>query len=152
MVMKDIMIRTIENLKEKVRNNLFDIQNNQKSIRHWLKQPASEQRSAELEEKYALNKVLLNENNDFINVQLTLTSFIEKYKDSDLFENNGIKLPVQYKNENECFEMTVNGFISFDSDHPYYESDSFYQRLLDYFQAIEDYENCSKLVLAKSQS
>lgn len=144
--------RTIEILKEKVKNNLLEIQNNQKEIRDLLKQPVSAERSASLEEKYALNKVLLAENNDFINVQLTLTNFYEKYSNSDIFSIKELApAPVQFKNESECFELTVNGQISYNQDHPYYNDDNFFQRLLHYYQKIEDYENCSKLVKEKKQ-
>ena len=149
--MKVVIIEIIESLKARVKNNLFEIQNNQKAIRHWLKQPDSEEKQAELEDKYALNKVLLNENNDFINVQLTLTSFLEKYKDSDIFESPVMHFPKKHMNEEECFEITVNGQLSYNSQHPYYDNDKFFQKLLDYYQRLEDYEKCSKLVLAKNQ-
>ncbi len=148
--MKAAIIDTINNLKERVRINLTEIQNNQKVVRYWIKQPESEQKLSELDEKYALNKILLNENNDFINVQLTLTSFLEKYKDSDIFEN--IQLQDQKKriNEEDCFELTVNGQLLFNSQHPFYDNKKFFDRLLNYFQGIEDYENCNKLVLSKN--
>lgn len=148
--MKDIMIQTIDILKEKVKSNLFVIQNNQKAIRHWLKQPESEQRSKELEEKYRLSKILLTENNDFINVQLTLTSFLEKYKDVDIFDKAEFNNPMKFKNEEECFEMTVNGQLSYNTDHPYYNDNEFFQRLLLYYQKIENYEQCNELVIAKN--
>src|SRR5271165_680141 len=120
--MKDIMLQTIDNLKEKVKKNLYEIQNNQQSIRYWLKQPDSEQRSAELETKYALNKELLNENNDFINVQLTLTSFLERYKDTNVLQTNKGPAIVKFKNEDECFECTINGQLTYNENHPYYEN------------------------------
>lgn len=149
--MKAEIIQTIDCLKAKIKNNLTVIQNNQKAIRHLLKEPESEEKAAELEEKYALNKILLNENNDFINVQLTLTSFLEKYKESDIVTGECVQLKINKINEEECFELTVNGRMTYNSKHPFYDNDQFFQRLLDYYQRIEDYENCSKLVLAKNQ-
>lgn len=138
-------------LKEKVKSNLTEIQNNQKEIRSLLKQPASPERSLELEEKYGLNKVLLAENNDFINVQLTLSNFLDKYNNSEVLESELVTVPLQYRNENECFELTVNGRLIFNQSHPFYNDDNFYRKLLNYYQKVEDYEACSVLVKTKCQ-
>lgn len=150
--MREMIKRTIELLKDKVKSNLLEIQNNQKEIRSLLKQPVSAERSAELEEKYSINKILLAENNDFINVQLTLTNFLEKYNSSDIFEKDlNASQPCQCANENDCFELTINGVMPFNAQHPYFNDDNFFQKLLRYYQDIEDYENCSKLVKEKNQ-
>lgn len=141
--MKDMIQKTIEVLKEKIRANLLQIQNNQKEIRNLLKKPVSEERSAHLEERYALNKALLAENNDFINVQLTLTNFVEKYIHNHLFASSQENFPV---NENECFEQIVSGKALFDENHPYFNDEAFFQKLMDHYQQVEDYENCSKLM------
>jgi hypothetical protein len=141
--MKDMIQKTIEVLKEKIRANLLEIQNNQKEIRGLLKQTVSEERSAQLEERYALNKALLAENNDFINVQLTLTNFVEKYSNNQFFSGSETSAPA---NENESFEQVVSGKAKFDESHPYFENEAFFQKLLDYYKNIEDYESCSKLM------
>ncbi len=141
--MKDMIQKTIEVLKEKIRANLLEIQNNQKEIRSLLKQPVSEERSAQLEERYALNKALLAENNDFINVQLTLTNFVEKYGGNQLFSGTETSSSL---NENESFELIVSGKVKFDDSHPYFENEAFFQKLMDHYQNIEDYESCSKLM------
>ena len=150
--MRDMIKRTIERLKEKVKSNLFEIQNNQKEIRNLLKQPVSAERSSELEEKYSVNKILLAGNNDFINVQLTLTNFLEKYNNSDIFENEqSSATPCSCTGEKDCFELTVNGVLPYNAEHPFFNDDNFFQKLLHYYQDMEDYENCSKLVKEKNQ-
>lgn len=149
--MKNTIKQTIDMLKEKVKSNLTEIQNNQKEIRLLLKQPISPERSVELEQKYALNKVLLAENNDFINVQLTLSNFLDKYNNSEVLECEMATVPAQFKSESECFEMTVNGKMVFDQSHPFYNDDEFYKKLLKYYQDVEDYETCSQLVKTKCQ-
>ncbi|HEY4785252.1 MAG TPA: hypothetical protein VIH57_04355 [Bacteroidales bacterium] len=150
--MREMIKKTIELLKEKVKSNLIEIQNNQREIRNLLKKPVSAERSAELEEKYSLNKILLAENNDFINVQLTLTNFLEKYNASDIFENEQSSLSgYECTGEKDCFELTVNGVIPFDTHHPFFNDDNFFQKLLHYYQELEDYEKCSKLVKEKNQ-
>jgi hypothetical protein len=150
--MREVMKKTIDVLKEKVKGNLLVIQNNQKEIRNLLKQPVSSERSIMLEEKYALNKILLSENNDFINVQLALTNFLEKYNNSDIFDKEMVAASSKYADEKECFELTVNGQLLYNTTHPYYNDDKFFQKLLHYYQDIEDYENCSKLVKEKNQT
>ncbi|NJO69871.1 MAG: hypothetical protein HC830_11845 [Bacteroidetes bacterium] len=142
--------KTIDLLREKVKENLTHIQNNQKEIRELLKQQVSASRTEELEKKYAMNKSLLAENNDFINVQLTLTNFLEKYEETALLgciqgESHG------FRNVDECFELTVNGILMYNSSHPYYADDKFFHRLLIYYQQLENYEKCSELVNTKKQ-
>jgi hypothetical protein len=148
--MKAMIRKTIDMLRERVKENLTQIQNNQKGIRDLLKQQVSEKRTELLEGKYAINKALLAENNDFINVQLTLTNFLEKYEDTILLAESDNNVPV-YKDVDECFEHTVNGFLMYDPSHPYYNDEKFFNRLIHYFQQLEDYERCSELVNTKKQ-
>ena len=149
--MKTNITQTIDSLKAKVRSNLMDIQNNQKIIRDLLKQSVSPERSSQLEEGYALNKVLLSENNDLINVQLTLSNFLDKYSNSDIFEMANVAAPSISISLKECFEKTINGELGFNSQHPFYNDDSFFQKLMTHYQQSEDYENCSRIMQEKSQ-
>jgi hypothetical protein len=148
--MKAMIKKTIDMLREKVKVNLMQIQNNQKEIRELLKQQVSVIRTEQLEKRYAINKSLLAENNDFINVQLTLTNFLEKYEDTGMLEKCEDSYPV-FKDENECFEHTINGSIMYDKSHPYYLDVNFFDRLLNYYQQLENYEKCSELVNTKKQ-
>ena len=137
-------------LRERVKENLTQIQNNQKDIRELLKLQVSVLRTEQLEKKYEINKSLLEENNDFINVQLTLTNFLEKYEDTDFLVDRKNSMPV-FRDENECFEHTINGSIMYDFDHPFYSDVKFFNRLLSYYQKLEDYEKCLELVNTKKQ-
>jgi hypothetical protein len=148
--MKEMMRRTIETLKEKVKENLMNIQNNQKEIRELLKEPVSNERSEKLEQRYALNKVLLAENNDFINVQLTLTNFIDKYNNTDVFEHAKVENKAVCLSESECFTKTVNGDLPYNHQHPLYNDENFFQKLLAHYQTVEDYETCSRLMNEKN--
>jgi hypothetical protein len=142
--MNNMIQDTIESLKDKVRANLLEIQTNQKEIRELLKQPISPERTNKLEDRYSLNRELLAENNDFINVQLTLTNFIEKYGNTNIFTE--VLKGEDPLTEDECFEMTVNSKMAYNSKHPFFKNETFFRRLLEYYQGIEDYERCSKLV------
>ena len=146
--MKTNIEQTIDVLKSKVRQNLVNIQNNQKAIRELLKDTVSDERSTKLEELYAMNKVLLAENNDFITVQLTLSNFVDKYNNTDVFELQIANTPV-FANEKDCFEKTVNGDVPFNNEHPYYNNDTFFQKLMAHYQTVEDYEQCSRLMKEK---
>lgn len=141
------MQKTIESLKERVRANLLEIQKNQREIRELLKQDVSPERTEKLEERYSVNRLLLAENNDFINVQLTLTNFIEKYGNTNIFEDKLLQNEVL--TADECFNMTVSNKMDFDQSHPFYKDEAFFQKLLDHFQKVEDYEKCSNLVKAR---
>jgi hypothetical protein len=148
--MKDMIKKTIETLKEKVKLNLLDIQKNQQEIRELLKQPISEKRAEKLEERYALNKVLLAENNDFINVQLTLTNFVDKYSNTTIFEGAMASMPCCL-NESDCFEKTINGNLPFNQQHPFYNNDIFFQKLMTYYQGVENYEACGRIMKERTR-
>jgi hypothetical protein len=146
--MKTNIIETIEVLKLKVRQNLIQIQTNQKEIRELLGTPASDERSTKMEELYASNKLLLAENSDFISVQLTLSNFIDKYSNTSVLEGEmaNVKAPLS---ENECFEKTINGELTFNQEHPFYSDNTFFQKLMNHYQSMEDYETCSLLLKDK---
>jgi hypothetical protein len=150
--MRTMIENTIKVLKENIKRNLFEIQSNQKAIRELLNQPDSVEKTAEIEEKYALNKILLTENTDFINVQLTLTNFFEKYSDTDVFNDKEmVSVHVEFKNEAECFEQTIKNQIVYNENHPFFQNEAFYKKLLTHYEKMEDYEMCSKMVKGKVQ-
>lgn len=153
--MRDQLQHTIEVLKEKVNKNLEIIKKNQQIIKSLLNQPTSEDRSLKLRQRYALNKSLLLENNDFINVQLTLINFMEKYKTTALLSPEDIKKSEKDLNRFtsiDYFSATINGQLSFDKNHPKFNDEKFFQQLMKYYQEIEDYESCDRLLKQKPLS
>jgi len=149
--MKDLIQKTITVLKFKVKTNLELINQNQVKIKEILSEPTSSKRNEVFEKHYEINKSLLAENNDFINIQLTLINFLEKYKSSSIFEKQGQKITFNVvKNKDELFNLTINGAIAYDSKHPLYNDDSFFKKLLDYYKSIEEYEKCQALINLKT--
>lgn len=149
--MKDLIQKTITVLKYRVKSNLERINQNQLRIKQILREPTSAKRNEDFEKHYELNKSLLAENNDFINIQLTLINFLEKYKSSAILNNKQKKTIVKtVKSEKEIFDLTINGEIAYDEDHPMYNEDSFFKKLLDYYKSIEEYEKCQELINLKS--
>ncbi len=148
--MKELIQKTIALLKLRVKNNLELINKNQVRIKEILKEPNSSRRTTKFEEHYETNKNLLAENNDFISVQLTLINFLEKYKDSEILKDNTPILEIEsVKSEKELFDLTVNGDIAFNKEHPKYSNEIFFKRLLKYYQDIEAYEKCQALINLK---
>ena len=152
--MKTLIHRTIELLKQRIKENLDKINHNQAEIRELLSQPLSVERTDCINKNYALNKNLLTENNDLINLHRSLLNFLEKYKDSTTIEE--IELPAltpeSFLDENELFELTIKGKLAFDLRHPKFEDEKFFNKLLSYFSTVEAYEKCTALMNLKKDN
>ena len=148
--MRQLIQKTISLLKQRVKNNLELINQNQVKIKEILQEPSSSNRSIRFEQHYEINKSLLAENNDFINIQLTLINFLEKYKDSLVLDDN---LPVieikKVKSEGELFNLTLKGTLPYNENHPLYNNKAFFMKLLKHYQDIEAYEKCQELINLK---
>ena len=151
--MKALLQRTIEILKKRVKENLDTINQNQSEIRQLLTQPLSAERTYYIEKHYDINKVLLSENNDFINLQVTLLNFMEKYKDFPIIEDDELTemSPELYMDDHELFELTIQGKLIFNITHPKFEDEEFFQKLLAYYSALEAYEKCNTLLKTKER-
>jgi len=152
--MKALLQRTIEILKKRVKENLDTINQNQSEIRQLLTQPLSAERTYYIEKHYDINKVLLSENNDFINLQVTLLNFMEKYKDFPILEEE--ELPELnselFMDDHELFELTIQGRLAFNIAHPKFEDEEFFQKLLSYYSTAEAYEKCNALLKTKEKT
>ena len=152
--MKALLQRTVELLKRRVKENLDTINHNQSEIRQLLGQPLSAERTYHIEKNYDINKVLINENNDFINLQVALLNFIDKYKDSPLMDDEELPelTPELYLDDHELFELTIQGKLTFDLSHPRFEDTNFFEKLLRHFSAVEAYEKCNALLKLKKDN
>jgi len=148
--MKELIQKTISLLKLRVKSNLELINKNQVKIKEILKEPNSSNRSTRFEQQYEINKSLLAENNDFINIQLTLINFLEKYKDTLVMDNNPPVIEIKnIQDGDELFNLTVKGTIAYNEDHPLFNNKSFFMKLLKHYQDIEAYEKCQELINLK---
>jgi hypothetical protein len=145
--------RTLEGLKLKIKHNVDQIILNQGTIQNMMKQSMA----AELLGQYELynnqNKTLLAQNNDLINVQLTLINFIEKYKNTAILND---KLPLidiySITDIQEVFTLTIKGILPYDQKHPYYCDSEFIDKLIIFYKGTEDYERCQELIKLKENS
>ncbi len=144
------MQKTLELLRERVKLNLETIHKNQEKIKILLKDKnlSSDQRQ-EYQEKYNANKHMLAENNDFINMQLHMINFLNKYKHTDLFEQIEETDESEIADDLDYFNLTIKGTIPFDKEHPYFNDENFFKKLLDYYKELENYEMCQTLVQSR---
>lgn len=155
-MMKALIQRTIDLLKKKVKENLETINRNQALLNELLKQPVSAERTYHVDKNYASNKTLLSENNDYISLQLTLVNFLGKYKDQ-LAEKTEIELQpetdtLSFLDDEELFDLTVQGKIGFENNHPKFRDEIFFNRLLSYYASREAYEKCNALLSTKKKN
>ncbi|HEY4785251.1 MAG TPA: hypothetical protein VIH57_04350 [Bacteroidales bacterium] len=153
--MKDQLQQLIELMRKHVVKNLESIKSNERHIREVLDRPLSAERTRELNECYQLSKDLLSENNDFINLQVTLVNFTNKYKKL-LDEENTVNVTavtyaqkIRSLSREDCFKLTVESNIKFDQNHPYYEDPDFINELIAHFEQSENYEKCAQLMKLK---
>jgi hypothetical protein len=149
--MEKLVIKILKILKEHVRQNIKEIQYNQDEINRMLTDSSSSVNSKELDYKYALNKELLEENEEFIQMQVELNEFMDKY--SHLFTSRD-EYEFEEKESNKedksnFFSKTVNGELKFGPKHPQFNNPKFFQDLLKYYQEKEDYEKCQELLKLK---
>lgn len=78
--MKELMNQLLEALRARVIENLNSIRVNENEIRQILTEPLSGIRSQKLNERYALSKKILKENEDNLKIQNLIVDFFSKYR------------------------------------------------------------------------
>jgi len=155
--MKDQLQQVIELMRKHVLKNLDLIKSNESHIREVLNLPISTERTKELNEGYQYSKTLLSENNDFINLQVSIMNFLNKYKHMAEAETT-VKVAVATKashnlrlTREDYFKLTVEKDIEFDFNHPYFEDPEFFTELFSHFEYTENYEMCAHLITVKKE-
>jgi len=103
----------------------------------------------------ATNNELMKKNSENLKLHNSLLSFLKMIQNSDEFpiinELDYTDEPAEVITENiklgfdEYLQKTIDGLIVFDTKHPYFCSDDFREKLLNYYLKIEAYEKCSEL-------
>ncbi|MBN2481955.1 MAG: hypothetical protein JXB19_09465 [Bacteroidales bacterium] len=152
--MRQFIERTIELLKTHVKENLHQIDQNQIRIRELIEQRNSAEQKNNVELLFEEIMKLLSENNEFIQQQLTLISFLENNKESgvsddetELFSDMVLELPTE---ESLIFYMTIQGELPFDPYHPMFTDEKFFGKLMHYYISNEAYERCSELMESRN--
>lgn len=151
--MVETIIRAIEELKLKIKNNVETITQNQSSIQAMLKHKMNTDYAGQFELISEQNRELLAQNNDLINVQLTLVNFIGKYKDTAILCQDVPLIDIySVTDEQEVFALTIKGKLNFNEEHPFYHSPTFIEKLIHFYLQKEEYEYCEELNRLKASS
>lgn len=151
--MQNLVNKILKILKDHVHSNNQEIQYNQEEINRIIADFSKKYTEKDLEYKNALNKELMGENEDFIQFQLQLNEFMEKYgylfPEDEEFEDEGLNMETNEEISLPYFQKTINGQIKFDRDHPQFYNIKFFNKLLKYYEMREDYEMCEQLIRKK---
>lgn len=150
--MVDYISRTINELKQRVKLNVELINKNQDSIKQMLKHSQKEEYAGQYDVYNIKNRELLTQNNDLINVQLTLVNFLDKYKDTAILKPDMPMVDIySITDMQEVFALTIKEIIPFSKEHPHYYDINFIEKLLVHYKNKEDYEFCLELKKIKEE-
>ncbi len=148
--MIDHIIKTIEELKLKVKQNIQTIKRNNDAIKQLYKQGDVRSYAKKYEVFHSENQELLRQNNDFIKVQITLMNFLDKYKNTAVVNTVAPIIDIYSITDiQELFALTIKNNITFDIHHPQYNNVEFIEKLLAYYTGVENYEKCQELIRLK---
>jgi hypothetical protein len=147
--MKDLLRQLLEEMKDKVLENLKEVKENETDIRKLLMNPDSFERAFNLQLKYKYNRKLLNENIDYLDVQHKVVNLISKYSQSELMKTPLETLLAQSL-DIDYYTETIAGRMTFNENHPYYRDSQFIDQLFQHYITIEDFEECKRLNSIKS--
>jgi len=138
--MKNELKKTVELLRERVKNNINKMNANSLNAKLLLSSlPVSEYRSQRLSDLHEENKKLFTENQESIELQKSLDKFLLTY----LFKEVE---PAIELSEEEYYTRTIRGEIEYNEKHPYFNDSIFFERVLKFFADEEKYEICDVLL------
>ena len=140
--MKYLLKQILDEMKNKVVSNLEMVKEYKTDIKELLLHPESYARAFNLQMKKKRSRQILNDNLDYLELQLKIIHFIDKYRTNDILKSP--LPPVILKNVN-YFKETSEGRMKFDERHPYFHDESFIEKLMHYYVSVEDYESCKNL-------
>ncbi len=148
-------------LQNRSKQNNIVIKENSELIVRLLK---FEKKTKEIDKKILdcqiRNNDLTRKNGDYIKLHNYLLSFLKSIDDKDLDKLSMSDLvPVEQEktvkivkiyNFDEILFQTVKGEILYDPQHPYYCSNDFRVKLIEYYTNSEEYEKCAELTNLES--
>lgn len=172
--MEEQMKLMIDLLKERIKSNLQIIGKNEENIRGILLQPVSNERSALLKENFNINRKLLEENRDSLSVELQLINYLGKFREAlkhqnknrqslseiddeinnlenESYQNDDNSLMDEINEDVDILNLTLLGEIPFNSNHPKFNDEEFFESLLERYKQTENYEMCSYILGIKGR-
>jgi len=147
--MKENLNKSIELLRTRVNSNLERIRNNEKIVRKMLDDNSDEDYNDDILSIRDINKKLLEENNEAIKIQMSLISFIAKYRKEWEVDKSMAELIYSEVTDDELFKKTISGNLKFSKNHPKYNDDSFVEKLISFYSSKEKYEMCNFILNLK---
>lgn len=141
--MKKELRATVELLRNRVAANLELIRYNESVYKEILqtREPSSD-RSKLLTEGYQINKKYLDENRESLRLQMSIIKFLSDFSEQLTPDAN---CPAEQPDLDAIFEQTINGQLRFDSQHPLFTNNAFFDRLMDFYLSAEAFERCAEL-------
>lgn len=146
--MKDLFRQILEEMKDKVMHNLDAVKEHEGEIKKLSAQTETYARDFNLQMKRRLSRQILSDNLDYLELQLKILNFIDKYKFEGFMK---MELPPIIRSGVDYFKETIEGNIEFNARHPFYRNEQFIDRLMQFYLSKEDYANCDKLAKLKTQ-
>jgi hypothetical protein len=143
--MKDLFNQLLEEMKDKVMKNLEAVKAFEAEIKKISNTPQNAAMEVYLESRRKKSRQILTNNLDYLELQLKLIQFVDKYRKHDILvqplpEGKKFIDPLR-----DYFADTVEGRLPFDKYHPFYTDEAFIDRLLAYYISKEDYRKCEQL-------
>ena len=86
---------------------------------------------------------------DYVEEYINKTEFNVLIENQEIDMKNKPEKNLIELTKEDYFDLTVNGAMEFDSNHPYFNDEVFYKELFEYFKDEELYEKCSELLKIK---
>lgn len=144
--MKENLNQTIELLRTRVNSNLERIRNNEKVVRRMIDENIDGDYSDDISSIRDINHKLLEENNEAIKIQMSILTYITRYRKEWESDSSMTELIYSEVPEEEIFEQTVSGILKFSRKHPRFNDDSFVEKLIMYYSLAENYEMCDQII------
>jgi hypothetical protein len=148
--MKKLMKQVLDELKDKVLNNLNTVRANEKVIREALSMTDNSSKTRLLNEKFEQNRGLLNQNLDYLEIQRRIVKLIDKFRPENAGDTESKQLLIEASQyvDIDFWALTLDGSIPFNELHPMVKNEDFYQKLIDYYVEREEYEKCADIKMA----
>lgn len=151
--MIELMKQAIDVLKSRISANLEEIRHNESRFRKIMSSGDLDENSVHMNSILELNKQLLSQNFDFLNLQLSLLKFLEKYPKHHNDLNNLSLEEVDKVHETlDMFFYTTQGSLPFNTFHPFVYDEYFWGELMNHYESKEKPEEAKKVVTALMMS
>ena len=143
--LKLVFRQILDLMKTKVVTNLEELKTYEIEVRDILNHRIGFEKENEIKSKQQLSRLLLAENNDYLELQLKIVNLVNKYYSSEFMNNSLEELVTIGAKKAGYYTETINGRILFNEHHPYFFDSCFIDNLIEHYLTKENYEECERL-------